>query len=208
MSSPRFTCLIIIGVLAVLQLGTTAEKPNVLWIFSEDFSPYMGCYDDAVNAGHTPSIDQLAAEGVLFKRAYMPAPVCSACRSAIITGVMQTTTGTHQHRSGRSMKGVVPEDTQILLPEGIKTIPDLMREAGYFTFNSGKDDYNFHYDRRKLYTVGTKENYEPGTNGWQGNFAQNFGSFTKDTWGARGRSLSDQQFGGEVGVCHRRRRAS
>ena len=60
------------------------ERPNILWIFSEDLSPYMGCYDDPVNAGHTPAIDKLAAEGVLFKRVFMPAPVCSACRSAII----------------------------------------------------------------------------------------------------------------------------
>lgn len=173
-----------------------AEKPNILWIFSEDLSPYMGCYDDPINAGHTPSIDQLAAGGVLFKRAYMPAPVCSACRSAIITGVMQTTTGAHQHRSGRWLEGVVPEDTQIHLPDGMKTIPELMREAGYFTFNSGKDDYNFHYDRRKLYSVGTKEDYEPGMNGWQGNFAKHSGSFTEDTWGAR--EDKDQPWFGQI----------
>lgn len=185
MKSPRIVYLLALGILAFCQLSVSAEKPNILWIFSEDLSPYMGCYDDPVNAGHTPSIDQLAAEGVLFKRAYMPAPVCSACRSAIITGVMQTTTGTHQHRSGRAPAGVVPEDTQIRLPEGMKTIPELMREAGYFTFNSGKDDYNFHYDRRKLYSVGTKDDYEPGMNGWQGNFARHSGSFTEDTWNSR-----------------------
>ncbi len=160
------------------------ERPNILWIFSEDLSPYMGCYGDKINKDHTPAIDGMASEGVLFKRVYMPAPVCSACRSAMITGVMQTTTGTHQHRSSRAPKGVVPEDTQIHL-KGIKTVPELMRDAGYFTFNSGKDDYNFHYDRRKLYSVGTKENYTPGENGWQGNFAQHSGSFTKDTWNAR-----------------------
>ena len=81
------------------------DQPNILWIFSEDLSPYFGCYDDPINAGHTPSIDQLAADGVLFKRTFMPAPVCSAARSAMITGVMQTTTGTHQHRSSRSPDG-------------------------------------------------------------------------------------------------------
>ena len=117
------------------------DHPNILWIFSEDLSPYFGCYDDPINAGHTPSIDQLAADGVLFKRTFMPAPVCSAARSAMITGVMQTTTGTHQHRSSRSPD--VPEDTRIHLPEGMKTIPELMRDAGYFTFNTGKDDYIF-----------------------------------------------------------------
>lgn len=171
-------------VLLACSYGSADQRPNVLWIFSEDLSPYMGCYDDPVNVDHTPAIDQLASEGALFKRVFMPAPVCSACRSAIITGVMQTTTGTHQHRSSRAIKGVVPPEARISLG-GLKTIPELMRDAGYFTFNSGKDDYNFHYDRRKLYTVGTPANYQAGTNGAQGNHAEHNGSFTEDTWNAR-----------------------
>ncbi|QDT13009.1 sulfatase [Planctomycetes bacterium K23_9] len=162
------------------------DRPNILWIFSEDLSPFMGCYDDPINMGHTPAIDQFATEGVLFKRAFMPAPVCSSCRSAIITGVMQTTTGTHQHRSGRFTNGtVVPEELRIYLPAGIKTIPELMRDAGYFTFNSGKDDYNFHYDRRKLYSVGNEPDYKAGMNGWQGNHAHHNMSVTEDTWNSR-----------------------
>lgn len=161
------------------------DRPNILWIFCEDLSPYFGCYDDEVNAGHTPTVDQLAAEGVLFRRAYMPAPVCSSCRSAMMAGVYQTTTGTHQHRSSRFAPGVVPEELRIHLPEGIRTIPELMRDAGYFTFNSGKDDYNFHYDRRALYTVGTPEKYVAGQNGWQGNKAAKVGSITEGVWSAR-----------------------
>ena len=38
------------------------ERPNILWIFSEDLSPYMGCYDDPINRGYTPAIDKLAKE--------------------------------------------------------------------------------------------------------------------------------------------------
>jgi hypothetical protein len=67
----------------------------------------------------------------------------------------------------------------------MKTIPELMRAQGYFTFNSGKDDYNFHYDRRNLYDVGTKGDYVAGMNGWQGNRAEHWKSYTKDVWGAR-----------------------
>ncbi|MDA7674965.1 sulfatase [Akkermansiaceae bacterium] len=176
---------------------SAAKKPNILWIFSEDLSPYMGCYDDPINQGHTPAIDQFAKDGVLFKRAYMPAPVCSACRSAMMTGVMQTTTGTHQHRSSRWVNGeVVPEEVRIHLPKGMKAIPELMREGGYFTFNSGKDDYNFHYDRRKLYTVGTAKNYVVDLNGWQGNKAEHSGSFTEDNWKAR--TDKDQPWFGQI----------
>ncbi|UMB61732.1 sulfatase [Lutibacter sp. A80] len=162
------------------------KKPNILWIIAEDLSPFMGCYGDTINKGHTPVIDELAAEGVLFKRAYSTAPVCSAARSAFITGKMQTTTGTHNHRSSRFTNGeVVPEELQIHLPEGMKTIPELMKEAGYFTFNSGKDDYNFHYDRRAMYDVGTKEDYVAGMNGWQGNFAIDYMTVKDYVWNAR-----------------------
>ena len=162
------------------------KQPNILWIFSEDLSPFMGCYGDSINAGHTPVIDNLAKEGVLFTHAYATAPVCSPSRSAIISGKMQTTTGTHHHRSSRTTDGeVVPPNLRIHLPNYITTVPELMRKAGYFTFNSGKDDYNFHYDRRELYSVGTKEDYQAGMNGWQGNTSKNKISFTEDTWNSR-----------------------
>ncbi|WP_282135264.1 sulfatase family protein [Seonamhaeicola maritimus] len=162
------------------------KKPNILWIIAEDLSPFMGCYGDSINKGHTPIIDKLASNGVLFTRAYASAPVCSASRSAFITGRMQTTIGIHNHRSSRTTDGeVVPEELRIHLPKDIKTIPELMREVGYFTFNSGKDDYNFHYDRRGLYTVGSKKDYVTGMNGWQGNTAINYMSFTDYVWSSR-----------------------
>jgi arylsulfatase A-like enzyme len=182
--------------MATVVGAAEGNQPNILWIFSEDLSPYMGCYEDPVNRNHTPTIDALASQGVLFRRAYMPAPVCSACRSAMITGVMQTTTGTHQHRSSRAPGKTIDPEVFIELPVGMKTIPELMREAGYFTFNSGKDDYNFHYDRRKLYSVGTRDNYKPGMNGWQGNFARHSGSFTEDTW--RACADKDQPWFGQI----------
>ena len=177
------------GILFLLLQFTSASTeraPNILWIIAEDLSPFFGCYGDTVNQGHTPTVDQLAAQGVLFERAYSVSPVCSSSRSALITGVMQTRTGTHQHRSSRTVDGeIVPEALRINLPAGMKTIPELMREHGYFTFNSGKDDYNFHYDRRELYEVGTKEDYLAGMNGWQGNRAENWKSYTEGVWGAR-----------------------
>lgn len=162
-----------------------AERPNVLWIFVEDLSPYFGCYGDEINKGHTKAIDELASQGILYKRAYVPAPVCSATRSAMIVGTHQITTGTQYHRSSRVGGGVVPEELRIHLPDQMKTIPELMRDAGYFTFNQGKDDYNFHYDRESLYSVGSEEKYEAGMNGWQGNKASNHKDFNSNTWASR-----------------------
>lgn len=118
-------------------------KPNILWIYVEDISPHLGCYGETLVS--TPHLDQLARDGALFENVIMPAPVCSPCRSAMITGVMHTTLGLHNHHSSRT------EESAIYLPDTIKTVPELFKEAGYFTFNSGKDDYNFWYNRKKLY---------------------------------------------------------
>ncbi|MFT5409671.1 MAG: N-sulfoglucosamine sulfohydrolase, partial [Verrucomicrobiales bacterium] len=112
------------------------DKPNILWLVQEDTSPWIGCYGYEANQGKTPVIDQLASEGTLFKRAYVPAPVCSACRSGFIVGAYQFRFGAHEHRSRRGKAGRP-------LPEGMKSLPELMQDAGYTTFNIGKSDYNF-----------------------------------------------------------------
>ena len=104
----------------------------------------MGCYGE--NRIQTPHIDALAKQGIRYTKAIMPAPVCSPCRSSIITGMMSTTLGIHNHHSART------EESAFYLPDQIKTIPELFKEAGYFTFNNGKDDYNFTYNRKDLYT--------------------------------------------------------
>lgn len=119
------------------------NSPNILWIYLEDTSPLLGCYGTTIIS--TPHIDKLAENGITYSNAIMPAPVCSACRSTIITGMMSTTWGMHNHHSSRT------EESAIYLPDGVATIPEIFKDEGYFTFNNGKDDYNFTYDRRDLY---------------------------------------------------------
>ena len=119
----------------LLLLASTAcehehESPNVLWIYVDDMSDWMGCYGD--KTVETPNIDLLAEQGVRFSRAYMPSPVCSPTRSALINGTMQTTYGLHHHLTM----------VKKLLPDGIITVPELFRKAGYLTFNESKTDYN------------------------------------------------------------------
>lgn len=133
---------------AVGVSGFAAERPNIVWVVIEDMSPHFRCYGERTIA--TPNIDRLATEGVKFTRAYVTAPVCSTCRSALVTGMYQTTIGAHQHRSGRG-------ELKIHLPPNVRLIPEYFRDAGYWTANLaspeggkrlGKTDYNFEWDRR------------------------------------------------------------
>lgn len=114
-------------------------QPNVLWIYGEDLSPDLGCYDTP--AVQTPNIDRLAEEGTRFTNAFVTCPVCSPSRSALITGTYQTHFDAHNHRSNREKP----------LRDDMKLITDCFREVGYFTCNSpgppynrrGKTDFNF-----------------------------------------------------------------
>lgn len=143
------------SLLAVLPLSACADQPNILWIDIDDQSPWYGVYGDETVS--TPNLDELAGHGVVFTRAYTPVPVCAPARSAMVTGVYPIRAGTHDMRSGRV------REYQIILADEITTMPELLRKAGYQTYNAHKDDYNFSYDRRDLYSIGNPPNpYSPG----------------------------------------------
>ena len=150
--------------LAILFAGGNSlvaeDRPNIVWIFVEDMNGWYGCYgDDTVP---TPHLDRLAERGLRFDRVYMPAGVCSATRSAIALGAMQTSLGVHHHRSSRKR---VPEEV-IHLPDGVKTVYELMREAGYYVCSSKrKNDFNFMFDLDELYDA-LSGNMGPHT-GWR-----------------------------------------
>jgi hypothetical protein len=76
------------------------NRPNILWLISEDTSPDMACYGNPLVK--TPNLDRLAREGALYTHAFVTGPVCSASRSAFMTGMYQTTIGAHHHRSHRN----------------------------------------------------------------------------------------------------------
>lgn len=129
-----FLVLFLINI-PVYAAGT---NPNIVWIFVEDMNDWMGCYGD--NTVPTPNIDRLAKNGIRFNRTYMTAGVCSASRSAIALGTMQTTLGVHNHRSSRQR---TPEEI-FQLPEHTKTVYQLLRNNGYYVINAGpKNDFNF-----------------------------------------------------------------
>jgi arylsulfatase A-like enzyme len=142
------TLLAALAVAAVCPAASAVDRPNIVWIFVDDMSADFGCYGRKIA---TPHVDKLAARGTRFTNAYVTAPVCSPCRSALITGMYQTTIGAHHHRSGRGVE-------KIRLPAGVEPVPALFRKAGYHTSITGwpvaegkpaargKTDYNFVWD--------------------------------------------------------------
>ncbi|MEX0712555.1 MAG: sulfatase-like hydrolase/transferase [Pirellulales bacterium] len=117
---------ILLGVLA--GPAAAAERPNILWLTSEDHGPQMGCYGDAV--ARTPHVDALAAKGMIFTRVWACVPVCAPARTAIISGIYPASSG------GLHMRSMVP------LPSGTAMFSQLLREAGYYCTNNAKEDYN------------------------------------------------------------------
>ncbi|MFT5028285.1 MAG: N-sulfoglucosamine sulfohydrolase, partial [Candidatus Binatia bacterium] len=96
--------LFLVAATLATATSTQAAQPNILWISCEDISAHIGCYGDP--HATTPNIDRLASQGVRYDNAFVAAGVCAPCRSTIITGMYQTTIGTHHMRC----KAELPEN--------------------------------------------------------------------------------------------------
>lgn len=119
------------------------DRPNILWISLEDTTPRFGCYGDPI--ARTPNIDRLAAGGCRFPNAFSTAGVCAPSRSAIITGMYQTSIGTHHMRTGHTNRSTpdMPTPYSAVLPHYVKTFTEYLRAAGYYCTNNNKTDYQF-----------------------------------------------------------------
>src|SRR5210317_875 len=114
----------------VFSVTGAAEKPNILWITSEDNGiSWVSCYG-GTNA-KTPAIDNLAKEGFRYLHCFDNAAVCAPTRSCWITGMYGISNGTQPMRSRNN-----------ITHDKIKYYPDLLRKAGYHTSNWTKTDYN------------------------------------------------------------------
>lgn len=103
-------------------------RPNILWLVSEDNSPWLGCY--GVEGARTPNLDRLAAEGARFDNACSHGAVCAPCRHTIITGRYATCHAAQHMR------------TSSTFADGVPLFPAYLRRAGYYTTNNAKTDYN------------------------------------------------------------------
>lgn len=136
--------LIVIFVLfAVLSFAQTNKKnitpgklPNIIYIYADDLGyGELGCYGQ--QKIKTPNLDGMAKEGMRFTQHYAGAPVCAPSRAMLMTGKH----GGHSYiRGNYELGGFKDEEEggQMPLPEGIFTLPKMLKQAGYTTGMCGK----------------------------------------------------------------------
>ncbi|MBI3469211.1 MAG: sulfatase [Planctomycetes bacterium] len=143
----RLLCLAI-----VLLCGTAgdlfaaqAQRPNVLFIVSDDLNNLLGCYGDPL--AKTPNIDRLAARGARFDRAYCAFPLCGPSRNAMLCGLYANSTGILAN--AQIFRQTIPTH---------HSLPQAFRLAGYFAARIGK---LYHYNVPN--SIGTNGHDDPGS---------------------------------------------
>ncbi|MDB2499841.1 sulfatase [bacterium] len=103
------------------------DRPNFVFFITDDISADdLGAYGSTV--AKTPNLDRIAAEGLVFDKAYLTTSSCSPSRCSIITG-------RYPHNTG------APE-LHLPLPEDQVTFVQKLKDAGYYTVISGKNHMN------------------------------------------------------------------
>jgi arylsulfatase A-like enzyme len=123
--------LTLVGISTSVHAAET-KPPNILFAFADDWGRIASAYAKIDGPGtindivKTPNFDRVAREGVLVRRAFVSAPSCTPCRSALITGQ-------HFWRSGRAsiLQGAVWEGTNL-------SWPFMLRDKGYHLGESYK----------------------------------------------------------------------
>ncbi|MBG89938.1 MAG: sulfatase [Verrucomicrobiales bacterium] len=111
--------------------STAGKRPNFVWLLSEDNSiHYSSLYGN--DLAKMPNIEKLAEKGLVFENAFSCSPVCSVARSTLATGIYAPRGGFQYHRKSKPVN----------LPAGLKMWHWYLKEAGYYTSNNSKTDYN------------------------------------------------------------------
>jgi arylsulfatase A-like enzyme len=138
---------LVVWLLAVLVTGNlfAADRPNVLFIVSDDLNNMLGCYGD--ERAKTPNIDKLAARGVRFDLAYCGFPLCGPSRNSMLTGLYPNSTGIFANQ--QIFRQTIPQQ---------QSLPQAFRNAGYFAGRIGK---LYHYNVPN--SIGTNGHDDPGS---------------------------------------------
>lgn len=111
-------------ILASLTLGAMAERPNIVFIFTDDHAcQSIGAYGSKINK--TPNIDRIADEGGIFLNSFCGNSICGPSRATILTGK-------HSHKNGFKSNGAGKFNG------GQFTFPQVLQKNGYTTAMFGK----------------------------------------------------------------------
>ena len=145
-----------------------ADQPNILLIMADQMAaPFLAAYgaEAGTSGAHTPNIDRLAAEGVVFESAYSNSPLCAPARFSMMSGQLNTKIGAYDNAS--EFASTVP------------TFAHYLRSAGYQTSLIGK----MHFvgaDQLHGYEERLTTDIYPADFGWTPNWEDEDGRF--DWW--------------------------
>ncbi len=125
--------ILLVG-LGGIHLFSAENRPNVLFVAADDLRTELNCYGQT-NVS-TPHFDKLAAEGILFDRAYCQQAVCHPSRASLMTGKLPDTIGVTS----------LFTDLRVAAPD-VVTIPQHFHKHGYHTVSMGKIFHNHMPDR-------------------------------------------------------------
>ena len=123
---------------ASLQLP---EKPNILWLVTEDMGAYLPAFGDSTI--QTPNLSRLASEGIIYPNLYSVSGVCAPSRSAIITGMYPSGIGSSNMRTNSYTEETGLKAYEAIPPAEVRMFSELLRKQGYYCSNNNKEDYQF-----------------------------------------------------------------
>lgn len=126
MSTHLTSALLLVFGLLLTSSVSAADRPNILFVFSDDHAPHaIGAYDGWLKSvDPTPNIDALASQGMVFRNSFCTNSICGPSRAVIQTGK-------HSHKNGFMNNGNSFDWNQ-------QTFPKLLQKAGYTTAMYGK----------------------------------------------------------------------
>ncbi|MGB2165367.1 MAG: sulfatase-like hydrolase/transferase, partial [Flavobacteriaceae bacterium] len=110
------------------------DKPNILFIAVDDMNDWVGYLNGHEGMKiHTPNIDKLARNSMVFTNAHTPSPACAPARAAILSGV-------HHARSGiqNTHWGDGPKWRKFPQLKNVETLEQFFKYRGYKTLGAGK----------------------------------------------------------------------
>ena len=123
------------------QIQQLSDRPNILWLVTEDMGAYIPPFGDATVM--TPNLSRLAKEGVVYPHLFSTSGVCAPSRAAIATGLYPSGFGANHMRTNSYTEVTGLPAYEAVPPPDVKMISEWLRMNGYYCTNNFKTDYQF-----------------------------------------------------------------